>query len=144
MKTPYNSYRPKNNGFTLIEVIASLMLVGTLLVAVLMAHRRTTQQTRLAQQRLTAITALDQLLTLRANPNEQEAGDLQQPTGKIPGSNPYHWRTIERNDPAAESFGAMILRIEVFNPEFEQGETLANVELLAPGQERWELSHARP
>ena len=133
-----------NNGFTLIEVVASLLLVGTLLVAVLMAHRRSAHQTRLAGHRLTAIAALDQLLTLRANPEGNSSGEEQLPTGKIPGPNPYQWRTIERYDSDAELLGALILRIEVFNPNYGQGETLAAVELLAPGTRGVGDSYAEP
>ncbi len=133
-----------SNGFTLIEVVASLLLVGTLLVAVLMAHRRSAHQTRLAGQRLSAIAALDQLLTLRANPNGNTTGEEQLPTGKIPGPNPYQWRTIERYDSAAELLGALILRVEVFDPNFEQGVTLAAVEFLAPGKRGVGASYAQP
>lgn len=138
------SSHPSNNGFTLIEVVASLLLVGTLLVAVLMAHRRSAHQTRLAGQRLSAISALDQLLTLRANPDGNTTGEEQLPSGKIPGLNPYQWRTIERYDSAAELLGALILRVEVFDPNYEQAKTLAAVELLAPGTRGVGASYEQP
>ncbi len=140
----FKSYPLDRSGFTLIEVVASLLLVGTLLVAVLMAHRRSAHQTRTAGQRLAAIAALDDLLTLRANPKEDTTGEEQLPTGKIPGPNPFQWRTEERQDSAAELLGAVIFRMEVFDPNYEHGVTLASVELLVPGIRPAEVSHGRP
>ncbi len=144
MKMRFKSYPLDRSGFTLIEVVASLLLVGTLLVAVLMAHRRSAHQTRTAEQRLAAIAALDDLLMLRANPSQDAAGEEQLPAGKIPGSNPFQWRTAERHDSAAELLGAVILRMEVFDPNYEQGVTLASVELLVPGIRPVEASDERP
>jgi len=142
MKMRYKSYpSSSSDGFTLIEVVASLLLVGTLLVAVLMAHRRSAHQTRLAQHRLVAIAALDELLSLRVNPSSDSTGEEQLPAGKIAGPNPYQWRSTVRYDSDVESLGAIILRIEVFDPNYEQGETLAAVELLAPGTLPTEVSH---
>ena len=50
------------HGFTLVEVVASLMLLGTLLVGMLTAHRRHVTQVRNAKARLVAITAAEKLL----------------------------------------------------------------------------------
>jgi len=51
-----------NSGLTLVEVIFSLVLVGTLMVTLLLAHRRNTDQLALAGKQLEAIDALDQSL----------------------------------------------------------------------------------
>ena len=51
-----------NSGLTLVEVIFSLVLVGTLMVTLLMAHRRNTDQLALAEKQLVAIDALDQMM----------------------------------------------------------------------------------
>lgn len=116
--------------FSLVEVVASLFLVGTILVAVLVAHNRAAGQTRSAQRRLSAIAALDGFLKARLQP---DADHLQLPTGKLPGENPYNWRSALRYDPALDQLDAAILRIELYDPTFKDGQTLADVELLAPG-----------
>jgi hypothetical protein len=126
--------RPLNfsnrRAFSLVEVVASVFLVGTLLVAVLVAHRRAITQTRLAQRRLDAVETLDQLLIARQGP---DAEDYQLARGKAPGQNPFLWRSTMRDEPSLVELGAGVLRIELYDPAFKEGETLASVELLAPG-----------
>ena len=116
--------------FSLVEVVASIFLLGTLLAAVLLAHRRAVAQTRLAQRRIDAVETLEQLLIAREGPDAQE---YQLARGKVPGENPYLWRSTLREEPAISQLGASVLRIELFDPAFKEGETLASVELLAPG-----------
>lgn len=118
---------PRTNGFSLIEVVASLMLVGTLLVTVLTAHRQNARQTRTAQQRLAAINVLDELLS------DPEMLAQMEPDGKVPGEHPFYWRTSVRADAAANQLGAMIWRVEVFDPGYEEGQSLAYVEMLTEG-----------
>jgi type II secretory pathway pseudopilin PulG len=119
----------RRRAFSLVEVVASVLLVGTLLVAVLVAHRRAATQVRSAQRRLDAVTVLDSLLEARRKP---DAGDLQLARGKAPGSNAFHWRSTLRHEIALETLGAAIVRIELYDPEFDDGRTLASVEILAP------------
>jgi type II secretory pathway pseudopilin PulG len=115
--------------FSLVEVVASVLLVGTLLVAVLVAHRRAATQVRSAQRRLDAVAVLDALLEARRKP---DSGDLQLARGKAPGSNPFHWRSTLRHETGLDALSAAIVRIELFDPEFDEGRTLASVEILAP------------
>lgn len=126
--------RPSNfsnrRAFSLVEVTASVFLVGTLLVAVLVAHRRAITQTRLAQRRLDAVETLDRLLIARQGPDAEE---YQMARGKAPGEGPFYWRSSMRDEPALADLGAGVLRIELYDPAFKEGETLASVELLAPG-----------
>lgn len=118
--------------FTLIEVVASLLLVGTLLVAVMTGHRRLVHQARLAQERFAAVEALDDLL---AHAENSDANPLVELEGKVPGNNPYAWRTTLRDDTAAAQFGGVIVRIELCAPSKDAGKVLAAVELLQPGGE---------
>ncbi len=119
------------SGFSLIEVIASLFLVGTLLVAILTAQRQSVRQMIMAGHRLEAVAALDQLLTGRDDPNAQTEEEL--PDNKLAGDNPFYWRASQRADSASETLGAVVLRIEVYDPQYREGETLAAVEMLAAG-----------
>lgn len=119
--------RSRVSGFSLIEVIASLMLVGTLLVMMLQAHRDSAKQIVTANKRLAAVSLLSELLSA------PDQFVLQEPAGKVPGENSLHWRTLPRADRQAETLRAMIVRVELFDPKFREGATLASVELLAPG-----------
>ncbi|MCA9232787.1 MAG: type II secretion system protein [Planctomycetales bacterium] len=116
------------DGFSLIEVVASLFLVGTLLVAILTAQRQHVRQLLQADRRLEAIAALDQLLLERTDPGTPT--DNERPDDKLPGENPFYWRSQQRTEPATTAIGAAILRIEVFDPDYLHGKTLAAVELL--------------
>lgn len=116
--------------FSLVEVVASVFLVGTLMVATLVSYRRAATQTRLAQHRLSAVEALEELLVAREG---NHADEFQLARGKAPGSNPYHWRSSLREETSLAQLGASVLRIELYDPDFKEGETLAAVELLAPG-----------
>lgn len=126
--------------FTLIEVVASLLLVGTLLVAVMTGHRRLVQQARLAQERIAAVEALDELL---ASAEDSGVNPLVELHGKIPGNNPYMWRTMLRDDTGAAQLGGVIVRIEVFDESKEGALPLAAVELLQPGDNRRGSFHGR-
>lgn len=131
----WHSSTPRR-GFSLIEVIASLFLVGTLFVAILAAQRRSVHQVLFAETRLEAIAALDELLAGRADPStpaDQELSNQKMADQKLAGYNPFFWRTSQRSDPASESLGAVVLRIEVYCPNYEDGKTLAAVEMLAAG-----------
>jgi prepilin-type N-terminal cleavage/methylation domain-containing protein len=125
-----SSFAPK--AFTLIEVVASLLLVGTLLVVVMAGHRRLVHQARLAQERIAAVEALDDLL---AHADDSDVNPLVELEGKVPGNNLYVWRTTLRDDTAAAQFGGVIVRIELFDQSKDAAMALAAVELLQPGGE---------
>lgn len=116
--------------FTLIEVVASLLLVGILLVGIMTAHRKLVNQARLAQDRIAAVEALDDLLS-----HAQASGidPLVKLEGKVPGNNPFSWRTALREDFDAAALGGVIVKVELFNINKPTAIPLASVELLQPG-----------
>ena len=57
------SFRAGKRGLTLIEVMASLALMGSLLAALVMSHGRHRKQVRLAEKRIVALEIADRLLT---------------------------------------------------------------------------------
>ncbi|MCA9234856.1 MAG: hypothetical protein KDA44_05270 [Planctomycetales bacterium] len=126
---PRSTWSTRRTGFSLVEVVASVLLVGTLLTAVLTAHRRAAGQYRTAERRLQAITALDGLLEARASGVN---GELSLARGKVPGDPRLQWRSTLRDEPGLTPWGAAVLRIEVFDPALRGGETLAFVELIEP------------
>lgn len=115
------SYRP---AFTLVEVVASLMLLGSLLIGILVAHRKHVQQIRGAERRLAAIAAMDDLL---AKWSVEGSWGATQSEGEFGGAKGLKWRwTIM---PAAElrKLGASIGRLEAID---SSGELICQVELL--------------
>ncbi len=122
-------------GLTLIEVIASLMLVGSLLASVLLAHRRCARQTKLAVNRLAAVEVLDEFMTLWHRSDTESSEELKKVSGKAPGQNSFYWRKLVEDEATGKNLGITIMRIELFDPDFSSGEALASVELIVPASE---------
>lgn len=116
----------RESGFTLVEVVASIALVGTLLVTILMAYGRTARQVRLAQKRLAAIEAADQLM-------QQWLLDPQtvpiDQSGTISEEDRLEWRTQSIEKEGTEMLGVEVVRLEVFD-HMRPDEILASVEFL--------------
>jgi type II secretory pathway pseudopilin PulG len=100
------------NGLTLIEVIAGLMLMSTLLVGILTAGSRHMRQLRQAKQRLAAAAVADQLLTAWA----QSGQNLAVRECAAPDAAGLTWRVRPVSRPSSpESLGVEIVRLEVFD-----------------------------
>ena len=122
-----------NSGLTLVEVIFSLVLVGTLMVTLLLAHRRNTEQLALAGKQLEAIDALDQMMVAFYRPSDGQFPEqplFEQITGEVPSRPELLWRRFIRNEGTAGGHVAVVLRVEVFAPSFREGKTLADVEVI--------------
>jgi type II secretory pathway pseudopilin PulG len=75
---------------TLIEVVGGLALLGTLLVAVLLAKAKFTRQAATADRKLQAVAAADELLTVwRQDPNALPRDG----SGSVAGDRQLSWRT---------------------------------------------------
>ena len=122
-----------NSGLTLVEVIFSLVLVGTLMVTLLLAHRRNTEQLALAGKQLEAIDALDQMMVAFYQPSGGQFSEqplFEQITGEVPGRPALLWRRFIRNEGTTGGHVAVVMRVEVFAPSFREGKTLADVEVI--------------
>jgi hypothetical protein len=98
-------------GLTLIEVVAGLALLSTLLVAVLTTKAKLTRQWSLAQQRLRAAEAADALLTAWWH---DPATFPRHAAGAVPGHPGLRWRTsVVPNEPV-NRLQASVVRLEVF------------------------------
>jgi prepilin-type N-terminal cleavage/methylation domain-containing protein len=113
--------------FTLIEVIASLMLLSTLLVAILIANQRHAQQIRSAQERLAAIAAAEGIFAEWNAKDQWGAVALEGPVKDHPE---FTWRWELREPPELLQFGAAIGRLEIISKE---GVLLAAIEVLTAG-----------
>jgi type II secretory pathway pseudopilin PulG len=98
---------------TLIEILAGVVILGTLLVSVAIARGRFLRQTAEADRRLAAIREADALLATWMSGPPQNV-----PVGKDGVLDPAHnltFRTRAIGDPDAARLGAIVVRLEVLD-----------------------------
>ena len=101
---------------TLVEVLAGTALLGTLLMAMIVANGRLIEQSSAAERRLDAYRILDELLDeWWANPE----GVPREGEGALYGRPGWRWRTSTIDDPDAAELGGSIIAIELFAPASE-------------------------
>jgi type II secretory pathway pseudopilin PulG len=111
---------------TLIEVVGGLALLGTLLVAVLLAKAKFTRQVATADRKLQAVAAADELLTAW----RQDANALPRDgAGPVAGDRQFSWRTRTVANPEIAALGAQTVRLEVLDDR-AAGAVLATVEVV--------------
>jgi prepilin-type N-terminal cleavage/methylation domain-containing protein len=97
-------------GLTLIEVMAGLAILGTLLASLVVARGRYLHQWTLAGQKQQAVQAADQLLAgWWADPQKFP----RQQAGELPKSN-LQWRTSVLDSKSATDLKVQIIRLELF------------------------------
>lgn len=121
----------RRHGLTLVEVMASIALLGTLLVGIVMAKSRHTHQWSKAQRKLQAVQAADSMLSswwadARSIPREGE--------GQIQATQPLRWTTRVIASPHARALRTQVVRLEIFDSELTAGDpqAIASVDLLLP------------
>lgn len=103
---------PARRGTTLIEVIAALVILGTILAAMLIARGRFVTQEIQARRRTQATRALDAMVD--GWMNGPVSAIPMQATGTFADS-AQTWTTRVIRDPSAEQIGARVLRVDVFD-----------------------------
>ncbi len=122
--------RTYRRGFTLIEVVAGLALLGTLLVSITLAKGRFTRQRAVADRQIQAIAATESLLA-------QWWQDLstfpRQDTGEVPGAADLSWHTSLIDDADAQDAGAVIVRMQINDQrQTESAASLIVIDLALP------------
>src|SRR5690349_10700859 len=100
-------------GTTLVEVIAALVILGTILAAMLIARGRFVRQDVQARRRIEATRALDALVHRWMN--GPVSAIPVQATGSLGDDSGQTWSTHLMRDPAAEEIGARVLHVDVFD-----------------------------
>ena len=122
--------RWRRRGVTLIEALAGLVILGTLLAAVTAGRSRANHQHAQAEQRLAASRALDALLAdWHASPASAVPLNASGVLSQSPG---LAWRTTSRSDPSAKSVHALITKVEVFDSGSRSRVPLLSIDLLVP------------
>jgi len=97
-------------GLTLIEVVAAIAILGTILVGIVLAKSRLTRQLVEADQRLAAVRAADELI---AGWWTRDAGVPVDDAGVVDDHPEWSWRTHVMANPLIERWGARVVRVEV-------------------------------
>jgi prepilin-type N-terminal cleavage/methylation domain-containing protein len=100
-------------GVTLIEILAGLVILGTLLVSIAIARGRFLRQIAEADRRLTAIHSADALLAAWMSGPAQNVPLAAQ--GALDQTQNFTWRTRVIRNPDATRVDAMLVRLEVFD-----------------------------
>ena len=116
-------------GVTLVEVVASLLLLSTLLVVVLAAFSDHVRQIRRAHRRLAAVAAADRLLVDWFSTPGQFPRNT---TNAVSGDDQLAWRTrlLDYADP--ENLGIEIARLEIVDQKSADSPVLLAVDVVLP------------
>ena len=116
---------------TLIEVVAGLALLGTLLVGIVLAKVRYTHQWNAADRRVQCAKAADELLTAWwARPGSFP----RSAAGDVPGEPDLSWRTAPVGNPAVESLGAVAVRLAVIDRRYPVADPVVIDVVLPPAE----------
>jgi type II secretory pathway pseudopilin PulG len=99
-------------GLTLVEVVAGLALLSTLLVAVLTTKARVTRQWANAHRRLEAVSAADRLLATWWQDVDRFP---RRAAGLVPGNTSFTWRTTPIANPELKALNVSVIRLEILD-----------------------------
>jgi prepilin-type N-terminal cleavage/methylation domain-containing protein len=121
--------RSRPRGLTLVEVVAGLALLSTLLVAVLTTKARVTRQWSHAQRKLQAVAAADRLLG-EWWPRRDEFP--RQASGRVAGDSGLRWRTEPVANPPLNALRTSVVRLDILDERATRpaDEVLASVEVV--------------
>lgn len=121
----------RQRGLTMVEVLAALVILGSLLTAIVTAATRSSRQWARADRKLQAVVVADQLLEQWwADPKTMPRQD----TGDITDDSSFRWRTQVIPNRELEKLDTEIIRLEMFDqrPEAVSREPIVAVELILP------------
>lgn len=120
------------SGLTLIEVVAAIAILGTLLVGIVLAKARHTRQLALAEEKRDIVDAADELIAgwWRAG----AAVPIDQ-AGTIDTDPPLQWQTTLVPHETLDDLGTRLVRVFVYEPGAdlnagEDGQPLVIVDLV--------------
>jgi type II secretory pathway pseudopilin PulG len=124
--------RSAGRGLTLVEVIAGLVLLATLLASILVAFGSQAAQIRAARDRITAVELADRLLSEWSSQNAIPAVGTEQ---NLAGTNAWRWRIVAGQSAELALSGVSSVRVEVWrSKQTGADQVLAWAEVLVPGK----------
>lgn len=123
--------RSDRRGLTLVEVIAGLVLLATLLTSVLAAFKTHAAQIRRARERLQATATADELVAGWIAQGALPKVGTQKP---LEGTDGCAWRLLSNESQQSGPVKIGCVQVEVFRPRPSLGdEVLSSVMLVVPG-----------
>ena len=119
----FSRCRNRRRGMTLIEVLASLAILSTVLVGLIMAKARHTRQSKEARERIEACHIADQLLQAWWTAPE---GVPEDSSGPIEGKPDWQWRTRTLQGPDLVAAPATVIHTE---PQTEEHPSNLNLKV---------------
>lgn len=117
-------------------MLASLVLLATLLAGLLAAKSGAERRWSGAEQRLRALAAVDTLVSGWLSPDgsdpERVAGIPIDDTGVLPGVDGWRWETAVLDDESAAVLRCRVVRLSVVDPARVHDPALLTLDLLAP------------
>jgi prepilin-type N-terminal cleavage/methylation domain-containing protein len=111
MNKAYNTSYSRSCGMTLVEVLAGMALIGTLLVGILLAEGRATQQQAQAGRRVHACALADGLLSEWTAPGQSVPRESQ---GRVSGHPQWAWRTRVVKSSLPEELDCEVISVELY------------------------------
>lgn len=120
-------------GLTLLEVIAGIAILSTILVLAVVSRSRQARQLALSQRIDRAVTAADELIAdWYVDPAPMPLGQ----SGPVEGQEGMAWRIFAVSNDRVEQLGARVVRVQVLQERsshgIEAGEVLTEVDLVLP------------
>jgi prepilin-type N-terminal cleavage/methylation domain-containing protein len=130
MSNAYSKFSDRR-GLTLVEVIAGLVLLATLLTSVLVAFKTHAAQIRGARDRLKASETADELVGSWLAQGALPAIGTQKALAEMDG---WAWRVLANESQQTGPVKVGSVRVEVFRSRASAGDdVLASVALVVPG-----------
>lgn len=132
-RTSSRIWRPA--GLTLIEVVASIVLLATVLTGMVIAKSRHTRQLALSQRISAAVRAADELIATWHLSSEGVPVDQ---TGSIAGDHLLQWRTRLVAGHELEAWRASVVRVELMDANHQatdasmEAKPLVSVDIVVP------------
>jgi hypothetical protein len=119
-------------GFTLVEALAGMTILGTLLAGIIVADARLIRHSGQAGRQVEACEIADGLLETWWAKKETFPRNA---AGEVQGHKGWRWRTRPVNKKVAEALAAEIIAVEVFAPDQRDDGAAVRVEILLPRKE---------
>ena len=97
-------------GFTLLEVIVALALMGSVLVGSLLAFSQHRHQLSMADKRLEATVFADQLVNQLSS---QQGGMPSNARGPVPGKSGWIWQTLPVGTTTIATIPMRVVRLQI-------------------------------
>ena len=117
MKRNFRTTWRSSRAITLVEVLAGTALLGTLLVASLVAGARMKAQNRQARDAMEGCKVAQDLLQTFWSKRDQFP---RQGEGEVKDHAPLRWRTKVVENIEADKMGGQVVQLDVFLPDHEQ------------------------